>query len=230
LGYTGNPVTSNDEWDPVYEIFDEVDMVLVPAGCFTMGSSRGYEEEQPAHEQCFDEPYWIDLYEVTNDQYGSTGEFGGANRPRERANWFDAVEFCESRGARLPTEPEWEYAARGPDGLNYPWGNSFDGSNVVYEDNSGDETSTVGSRPGGVSWVGAYDMSGNVWEWVSSTDDDYPYDPTDGRESDDDRESRHVLRGGSYRWDSSILRTAMRGWSLAYASDTDFGFRCVRDF
>jgi hypothetical protein len=221
------PVTSNAEWTPVIQEFDGVEMALVPAGCFMMG------EDGKGGEQCFEAPFWIDVTEVTNAQYGSSGRWSGDNLPRERVDWFDAVAHCEARGARLPTEAEWEYAARGPDGLVYPWGNEFVPDNVVYAGNSGGRTADVGSRPGGASWVGALDMSGNVWEWVSSVYEPYPYDPTDGREVDasSDSSSARGLRGGSWLDGfSNLLRGASRDRgnpSVVVGLD---GFRCARSY
>lgn len=158
-------VTRNSDWRPYLEEFSDVSMALVPAGCFQMGSTDGDSDERPVHEVCFEEPFWIDVYEVTNEQFGSTGcgETSSApDQPRNCVNWFDATAHCESRGARLPTEAEWEYAARGPDGLVYPWGNEFVADFVVYKDNSGGRTWQVGSKPAGKSWAGVYDLSGNV--------------------------------------------------------------------
>jgi len=125
-------VEINAEWEPYSQEFDGFEMVLVPAGCFIMGSPVGGEEdERPALQRCFTSPFWIDRFEVTNAQYGSTGEFSGNNHPRDSVNWSQAVNFCRSRGARLPYEEEWEYAARGPDALEYPWGVGFIEENVV---------------------------------------------------------------------------------------------------
>jgi serine/threonine protein kinase/Tol biopolymer transport system component len=221
--------SSNRDWTPVIQDFDGVEMVLVPAGCFMMGSEDGGNGERPVHEICFEEPFWIDRTEVTNAQYGSSGEFSGDNRPRENVTWFNARDFCESRGARLPTEAEWEYAARGPEGWTYPWGNEFVSDNVVWDENSGGHTAEVSSRPGGASWVGALDMSGNVWEWVSSLHEPYPYSASDGRESNIGTSSARVLRAGA--WSGSnpdLLRAAYRvsrdpgSWNLVW------GFRCAR--
>ncbi len=122
LGFPGNPVTKNTDWSPQYQTFGGYEMALVPVGCFMMGSNDGEEDEKPVNQQCFDQPYWIDHYEVTNKQYASEGYFKGDNRPRDSVTWFDAHDFCEKRGARLPTEREGEYATRGPDNLIYPWG------------------------------------------------------------------------------------------------------------
>jgi formylglycine-generating enzyme required for sulfatase activity len=179
-------VGANEQWQPMYRDFDGVEMVLVPAGCFTMGSESGGEDEFPSSRQCFDVPFWIDRTEVTNTQFGSEGYFTGPNRPRDTVSYPEAVSHCASRGARLPTEAEWEYAARGPNSWMYPWGNSFEHNFVVYTASADFETADVGSRPEGASWVGAVDLSGNLWEWTSSIYNEdyypYPYDATDGRE------------------------------------------------
>jgi formylglycine-generating enzyme required for sulfatase activity len=266
LGYPGSPVTSNADWEPVIEEFDDVVMALVPVGCFMMGSTeeeidyamalcesaRGehacerdwFEDQAPQHAMCFDEPFWIDVYEVTNTQYGSSGVWSDGNLPRENVNWYEAAAHCESRGARLPTEAEWEYAARGPDGLIFPWGNAFDGTRLNYCDanctyNMPDIdvddgyrfTAPVGSFPGGVSWVGAHDMSGNIWEWTSSLHESYPFDAEDGREvaeSSADDSVRMVLRGGSWSYFSYDMCAAYRGRDLPSTSYVDIGFRCVR--
>lgn len=226
-------VNANAEWTPVVETFDGVEMVLVPAGCFMMGSNEGDNDEQPVHEQCFDEPFWIDRFEVTNAQYGSSGRWSDDDRPRETIDWSDAKTHCEGRGARLPTEAEWEYAARGPDSLVYPWGDDFVADNVVYVENSGGETAEVGTRPAGASWVGAHDMSGNVREWTSTIYDveafPYPYNSADGREDGNRLDVRRVLRGGSFVVTSYNLRSASRGRSYPDSGSTfGVGFRCAR--
>jgi formylglycine-generating enzyme required for sulfatase activity len=256
-------VSANDEWTPVIREFDGVPMALVPAGCFTMGSTDeqidyavdqlldkrpAYSDEQPAHEQCFSEPFWIDVYEVTNEQYGSYGAWKGDDLPREQISWFDSAAHCESRGARLPTEAEWEYAARGPDSLVFPWGNEFDGSllnhcdlnciadSVHWADTRYDDgylrTAPVGSYPGGASWVSALDMSGNLWEWVGSLYDPYPYRADDGRETDANGDSTgfRAVRGGSWHCPASSNRPASRNQHPPADTTTLFGFRCARSF
>lgn len=184
----------NKDWTPVFKVFNGTRMALVPAGCFMMGSAVGDKDNRPPNKVCFDTPFWIDVTPVTNREYGSFGAYNGANYPRESVTWFDADKYCQERGARLPTEAEWEYAARGPDALAYPWGNNFDVTRLNFCDfrctgpfrdpTSGDgytNTSPVGTYPGGVSWVGTLDMSGNVWQWTGSIYDLYPYVATDGR-------------------------------------------------
>jgi len=228
-------VKTNAEWEIYIEMFDGVEMVLVPAGCFMMGSDDGETDEAPAHEQCFDAPFWIDRYEVTNEQYGSVGCPARSSAPEQPVNcvsWFDAKAHCESRAARLPTEREWEYAARGPDHLIFPWGDDWEPDAANWINTSGEATYAVGSFPDGVSWVGSYDMSGNVWEWVSTIYDafPYPYDADDGREDDNDQSSTRVIRGGSFYDIEAALRTMDRSRNSPDFDFVFFGFRCVRDF
>jgi formylglycine-generating enzyme required for sulfatase activity len=222
-----------------YTFDDGVPMVQVPAGCFMMGSNDGDGDERPQHQQCFSAPFWIDRTEVTQADFTRLGGvqaeqsyFAGADRPVEQITWFEARDFCALRGARLPTEAEWEYAARGPHGLAYPWGNAWNEDNAVWGGNSGGQTAPVGSRPAGRSWVGADDMIGNVWEWTSSLYEPYPYAAGDGREADTGTSTdvRRVVRGGSwFNYDAGSLRAAYRGWAVPGGwVGYNFGFRCAR--
>ncbi len=260
----------NDDWEPFTWEFDSVPMVLVPAGCFMMGSTaeqidvafemcqqdqtlyecerRWFDDETPAHVICFDQPFWIDKYEVSNDQYGEpttkcksfSWEPG---QPRVCVNWADARDYCAARGARLPTEAEWEYAARGPDAPIFPWGDLFRGDwvnfcdvnceyddrrNTAYDDHVR-RIARVWGYPQGASWVGALNMIGNVWEWTSTngeTDFTYPYVADDGREDLTDTSVDRVLRGGSYAMTSYVMRAANRHPDLG--SWHSNGMRCVR--
>lgn len=242
-------VSSNADWEPYIQEFNGVQMALVPAGCFMMGNENGNSDEQPVREMCFDQPFWIDVYEVTNEQYG--GAHGSwlsyssdNNQPRIGVSWFESITYCESREARLPTEAEREYAARGPDELVYPWGNSFDGTLInfcdkncdfVWAEKSVDDgyqyAAPVGSYLGGVSWVGAFDLGGNVWEWVNSLYMDYPYDPNDGREIIDYSNNNYrSIRGGSWYVSRSDARSAYRFKGYPSNSFYDLGFRCARDY
>jgi formylglycine-generating enzyme required for sulfatase activity len=234
----GLVVTENSDWTPVEHDFDGVTMVLVPAGCFDMGTVDGAPDEKPVAHVCLDAPYWIDKTEVTQAQFAAHGgikpnpdTFTGDNRPIENVYWWNARKYCNTRGGRLPTEGEWEYAARGPDSLIYPWGNEFISDNVVYGENSGAQTADVGSRPSGDTWVGAQDMIGNVWEWTISQFLPYPYDPADGRNVD--TESRldvfHSLRGGSWRFAADFQRAAFRIGTV-HETAADYGVRCARSF
>lgn len=223
------PVAANADWEPVSETFADVEMVLVPAGCFMMGHEAGRRDERPAHEVCFDAPYWIDRYEVTNGQFGSVGNFEGDQRPRENLTWFEARDYCAEREARLPTEAEWEYAARGPDSLLYPWGADLDPDLLVFDQNSGSQTAEVGSRAGGESWVGAVDMSGNVFEWVSSAYANYPYDADDGREDLSDESVDRVFRSGIFSYVDFGTSAPIRFRNPPDTRDWFVGFRCARD-
>jgi formylglycine-generating enzyme required for sulfatase activity len=255
------------QWVPVEREFNSVTMVFVPAGCFTMGTSEqaGYEaiselgvepmwivREQPAHQYCLDAPFWIDLIEVTNQQFadfdGQSEEphaRTGDNRPRTLLTWEEALSFCWLRGGRLPTEAEWEYAARGPNGYLFPWGSYWGATNVM---NSDDELAAAGSHPQDVSWVGALDMAGSVSEWVNTIYGKYdvavnafailygyPYNPNDGREDLSYETSSslyyRVLKGGNINSGTpGAYRSAMRRWEQPGIAYTNVGVRCVRDF
>jgi formylglycine-generating enzyme required for sulfatase activity len=256
------------QWEPriiVEEIKGmQIEMVEVPPGCFMMGSVAG-GNEVPIHEQCFDKSFYIDRYEVTQAQFialdGVMVEdfaFSGEDRPVETINWFEARDFCAARGARLPTEREWEYAARGPDSLTYPWSNVFVPENIVYNRVESQGTADVvdedgnPARPNGASWVGAMDLIGNVYEFTSTRFDDlnlsqqtndyqglfpYPYVPDDGREEDETlSEARNrgavyglrVVRGGSWILTGTYLRAAARSGYIPASSYNFTGFRCAR--
>ena len=224
------PLVSNRDWMPVELDFGGVTMVLVPVGCFQMGSNNG-GDEQPVHEQCVTEPFWLDKYEVTNALYGSVSGCWystEADQPRNCVSWLDAQAFCEARGGTLPSEMQWEYAARGVESWEYPWGNDYDAERVIGEDDPtyGDNrTAPVGSRPDGASWVGAMDMSGNVWEWTSTAYLDYPYTQED--EQPNNSNISRVLRGGSFVDSAGDLRSANRGYVYPAGDDDSAGFRCA---
>lgn len=223
-------VISNEEWTPQVERFDSIQYAMVPAGCFNMGTDDASDAEKPINEQCFDQPFWIGLTEVTNDQYGTDGSFSPDDYPRNYVTWFQAQSFCQSLGARLPTEAEWEYAARGPNGYKYPFGDVFLPGFVIHVDNAAGPES-VGSQREGASWVGAFDMSGNIREWTSSAYLDYPYNTRDGREDPSPAgDPRRVVRGGSYMSGRDTVRLTMREWYDWNHDTADIGFRCARDF
>ncbi|MCA0456101.1 MAG: formylglycine-generating enzyme family protein [Chloroflexi bacterium] len=223
------PVTANADWTPVEQTVDGVVMVQVPPGCFMMGSDAGRRDERPASQVCFTAPYWIDKTEVTNKQFGSEGAFPGDNQPRGNLLWSEARDFCVSRGGRLPTEAEWEYAGRGPDNLMYPWGSDLVGDFLVFDQNNNNQTAEVGSKPDGASWVGALDMAGNVWEWVSSAYARYPYTATDGREDLADTTVDRVYRGGVHNYIDFGAGMTSRFSADQETRDWFVGFRCVKD-
>jgi formylglycine-generating enzyme required for sulfatase activity len=243
----------NRDWQPYIATFADLripDMpfCLVPVGTFNMGSNE-YDREKPVHPQTIPQPYWIAQYPVTNAQWQQAVAAGAVKQPKAGdtlkwyndpamsaapvvgIDWFMARDFAAWMGCRLPTELEWEYAARGVESLRYPWGEDWNPDIPVWSQNSGGRPAVVTTRPEGQSWVGAQHLSGNVWEWTSSEFKAYPYRSDDGRERDtgSSTDVLRVLRGGS--WDGSnsdYLRAGYRNW---YSPDYGYyglGFRCAR--
>jgi iron(II)-dependent oxidoreductase len=228
-----------------------VPMSLVAAGCFQMGNDlealyytlentvvygigQGGPGVPDGGRQCINS-FYMDVYEVTQRQFRDLGglaallpAFSGDDRPRENVTWYEANAFCASRGARLPTEAEWEYAARGPENRFFPWGNSWNSGNLVWKENSGNQTANVGSYPGGTSWSGIQDMLGNVEEWTSSQYQlPYPYVPAISDQPPVDPSTRMSMRGLSYTAGSQYPRSASRSWLEAGLATQRVGFRCV---
>lgn len=234
ISETGEPTElTNTSWKPVIQEFDSVKMVQVPAGCFMMGSETGEPDEMPVHEVCLD-TFWMDRTEVTNAQFaafggqaGRNGKWTEDNYPRESITWDEAQAFCESRGGRLPTEAEWEYAARGPEGWIYPWGNEFGDYNAVYSETADNRTRDVTSHLGGASWVGALDMIGNVYEWTADWYGPYSEEKQVNPTGPESGKSR-TLRGGAYYLDETQLWAANRAKDIPGDKGSTIGFRCVR--
>jgi len=237
---------------------DGAEMVYVPAGEFLMGSEDedAFDDEKPEHTVYLD-AYWIYQTEVTNAQYRQCVDEGECDVPSNvdqfnnpdlddhpvvYVSWFDADAYCQWAGGRLPTEAEWEKAARGTDGRKFPWGDTgvtgekanYCDVNCEYEwlDESQDDgykrTAPVGSYPDGASPYGALDMAGNVWEWVGDwyDEDYYSQSPSINPQGPDSGEYR-VLRGGSWSGNGRGLRASARGWYYPEVGD-GFGFRCFR--
>jgi formylglycine-generating enzyme required for sulfatase activity len=248
---------------------DGMVMVYVPSGTFQMGSTDAdldyvvqqlckyqsgcgralFGDEQPAHPVTL-RGFWIDRTEVSYGQYRKCYEEGvcrdagceeGISHPAICVGWEDAKTYCEWAGGRLPTEAEWEFAARGPDERMFPWGDTFDGTRLNFCDANCDkdwkateyndgypDTAPVGSYQAGRSWCGALDMAGNAWEWVGDwyyqnyyrlSPQQNPTGPMSG--------SFRVLRGGS--WDSApqSVRSTVRLKGTPGHQDFTFGFRCA---
>lgn len=230
------------------------EMVLIPSGPFMMGCNEAVDKECKRDEKPYhsvDVPtFKIDKYEVTAAEYGScvaaTGctaastadgcnydVMGRENHPINCVDWKQAKAYCAWAGKKLPTEAEWEKAARGTDGRKYPWGNdALDCNRAVHSAKgcSNMDTAVVGSKPLGASPYGALDMVGNVSEWV---EDDYHSDYSgvsiDGSVwIDNPRSTYRVSRGGSWHYDDSkTLRASSRVWGTPMGSGPDGGFRCA---
>lgn len=182
-------------------------LVLVQGGTFTMGSME-YRDERPPHSVTL-APYLLGKHPVTNQQvdafvrdskYRAERDWHrharDGNAPAAGVSWRDAVAYCDWAGLRLPSEPEWEFAARGLEGREFPWGDAWDPQRLAWAGNWQGHPVAVGSQPRGASPCGCRDMAGNVWEWCSSKYRPYPYDSEDGREDRGSNDER-VLRGGS---------------------------------
>ncbi len=220
-------------------------MALVPRGEFVMGSNERWDDEAPEYIESV-ETFHIDLHEVTNANYhlfasATKREFpyhwsegnipaGKEDHPVIYVSWHDANAYCKWSGKRLPTEQEWEKAARGENGNIYPWGNewSLDKSNNPYKGSTG--TQPVGSYPEGRSPYGLYNMSGNVWEWVDSFYLPHPGNTIPRAEYGKDK---RVLKGGS--WFDCLsygcglsAPTFNRSFFTPEVKNNSFGFRCAK--
>jgi formylglycine-generating enzyme required for sulfatase activity len=232
-----------------------MEFCLVPAGEFQMGSlrGRGKDDESPQHSVYLD-AYYIGRYPVTNAQYArfvqetdhqvpfgssssakaynwhqrrKTPPKGKEDHPVVLVSWRDAMTYCKWAGLRLPTEAEWEKAARGLEGQTYPWGDEWNARLCnSFEGGEGGTTPVGMYSPEGDSPYGCADMAGNVWEWSSSLKKWYPYGANDGRE-DLDVDGFRVLRGGSFEdWGGGVRCAYRSGYNPNYGYEL-IGFRAV---
>ena len=225
---------------------DGAPMVLVPKGEFIMGSEPGafiFGDNETPQRRVFLDAFYIDKFEVTNALFNKRfapksdyrGNFSGDRQPVVGVSWFQAKSYCASVEKRLPTEAEWEKAARGTDGRLYPWGGRPADcalavmGGTVPSCNRGYATWEVGSRPGGASPWGAMDMAGNVTEWVAdrygekyyrSAPLKNPKGPAAG--------GLRVLKGGAWFNSSQLLRAAFRTGYAPENANHGIGFRCVK--
>jgi formylglycine-generating enzyme required for sulfatase activity len=222
---------------------DGMTLVCVPAGEFTMGSQNGSDDEQPVHAVTLD-AYWIDQTEVTNAMVrkcvrakqcshpdGDPYYISSTTRqhPVAHVSWEDANAYCTWVGRRLPTEAEWEKAARGVDGRTYPWGDQTPDCTLANYGGCFGQKSAVGSYPAGASPYNALDMAGNVWEWVadwygadyytSQLEWNNPLGPATG--------DAHSMRGGFWSGDEAFMRASVRSRHISSDRYDYIGFRCV---
>ena len=240
------PVESHSRGSHDRPLAVTADMVEIPAGPFIMGYDHRWPDEGPMHDESIDHAYWMDKYEVTNETYRRFVEAAGRPSPNhwvggafakgeERlpvvyVTWYDADAYCRWAGKRLPTESEWEKAARGTDGRLFPWGNTFDPKKANSPQSGIGHLTPVGTFPAGKSPYGLYDMAGNVWEWTASWY--LPY-PGNTHPTVNYGEQYKVVRGGSYV-DCSFYRCGLsapvfnRGFFKRETKNNGFGFRCAR--
>jgi formylglycine-generating enzyme required for sulfatase activity len=218
---------------------DNSEMALVPAGEFVMGSEK-IPNERPAHKVLVKD-FYMDKLEVTNRQYQLFCQAAGRQCPihmtdnkiaagREKhpvnnVSFFDAEAYCQWAGKRLPTEAEWEKAARGADARVYPWGSGWDQNLSNNRTSAREDTLPVGSIPGGASPYGLLDMAGNVWEWTDGWYKSYPGAPV----SFDETGKSRVTRGGAYFYSIELLRTSYRHPLPPDDASEHGGFRCAAD-
>ena len=228
-------------------------MVSVPAGSFTMGDDNGDDDAKPAHQVTLD-GYWIDKNLVTVAMYqkfctatgrkmppepnghlpdGTPYQWGWADHqdhPIVNVTWDDAKAYADWAGAQLPTEAQWEKAARGTDGRTYPWGNDWDTGKLWSSvDGQKHGTAPVGTFPEGASPYGALDMAGNVWEWCSDYygKDYYKNSPAQNPTGPRYSETR-VLRGGSWYFYGEFFFRCSDRFSVDPSGRGSYdGFRCV---
>ncbi|MEK7767458.1 MAG: SUMF1/EgtB/PvdO family nonheme iron enzyme, partial [bacterium] len=220
-----------------------VDMVFVPGGDYEIGTDSGPLFSRPRHRVRV-RAFSLDRTEVTNAAYlrfvtrtgnpppshwkGGRYPDGEDAHPVVHVTWFDALASARWAGKRLPTEFEWEAAARGRDHRRYPWGPEWDGgrANAVSLVRIGGGPRPVGSFPYGASPVGALDMAGNVWEWTASWFLPYPGNPVELSEFG---EKFRVRRGGSWRRNRTLAITSVRDFLSPDKHADDVGFRCAKD-
>ncbi|WP_447970685.1 formylglycine-generating enzyme family protein [Nitrospira sp. M1] len=253
---------SEDSGSDVEEKFGS--MILIPAGEFTMGDNDHHGNEQPEHQVWLDD-YFIDRFEVTMSDYQKFLDDNmkleppplwddglafneAADRPAVGVTWEAANKYCEWAGKRLPTEAEWEKAARGTDGRRYPWGHMQPFVDIARYNlgitgwvsytltlasvRSGVKGMSVrhGLKTGGKSPYGLYHMSGNAAEWVSDWYDRYYYeDSPEKNPQGPESGTRKVLRGGSWEDEPRNIRVTARSKAEPEFTDLTIGFRCAKN-
>ena len=222
-------------------------MVFLKGGCFTMGNNYAQVDEAPEHEVCLDD-FYMDKYEVTQSRWEkrvkfNPSKFTGSDLPVEQINYYDVQKFIsKSEGqCNLPTEAQWEYAARGRAEARYFWGNMMNDEYAWFEDNSGGKTQPVGQKK--PNQFGLYDMAGNVWEWTSDWYDAAYQRGKQNNPTGVPEGEFKVIRGGAFDSSAGALRITNRTWvhprnrmfpkvttygQVINAIYNFIGFRCVQ--
>lgn len=227
---------------------DEREMVQIPEGPFVMGSKDGDPDEAPEH-QAYLSTYYIDKKEVTQGEYDrfiratkrgkpfipvfedDQSKILKPELPAIGMSWADADAYCRWAGKRLPTEAEWEKAGRGEGRRRYPWGDQFGAgnANVDGEEDGFKYLAPPGSFEAGRSPYGAYDMTGNVAEWVADTYKEDYYQKAPYRNPVGPEEGQHkVIRGGSWRETEHNARLSKRFQAKMWRTDSTIGIRCAK--
>ena len=205
-------------------------MMLVPAGKFIMGTDGASPDERPQREVYVD-AFYIDKFEVTNQEFKAVFALRKFSKDQERfpvvgISFNQATGYAQKVGKRLPTEAEWEKAARGTDGREYPWGMEFDASRCNFSETGVNDVVRVGTHRPGASPYGCMDMAGNAYEWTS---DWYQAYPGNTDVTKDYGQVFRVLRGGSFASDRFMVRCARRHYDRMGSAGHDYGFRCAKD-
>lgn len=237
----------------------DMDFVRIPDGHFLMSSGDSeFSQEKPLHKVYLDE-YWISKFPITNMQYIAFLEYARRyslrmtyryqikkidslkeklNYPIADVDWYDARDFCQwvteitGKNVRLPTETEWEKAARGTDGREYPWGNNQPNSSLCnFTRNIGTTTPVDRYSPACDSPYGVVDMVGNIWEWTGNiwyvSNTDKSDSRIDNYRDKDDSKRHRILKGGSWLEASNLISISYRSWYNQGYSSINIGFRCV---
>ena len=234
----------NGYWEAYYP--NGIVMVYIPPGKFTMGSNDGQDNEKPPHEVYLD-GYWMGKYEVTFDQYDQYCKetktkspddegWGREKRPVISVSWHDAIAYCDwlshktGLSFKLPTEAQWEKAARGSDSRKYPWGSREPEKKIANFGLYISQTTPVGSYPDGASPYGLLDMAGNVLEWCNDwySSDYYKNSPPKNPPGPDSG-THHVIRGSGWSYTAGSLRCANRGYDGPSDHDFRLGIRLCQD-
>lgn len=222
---------------------DASQLLRIPGGEFLMGSDD-YSVERPPHRVRVD-PFWIGRTEVTNAMYqrfrSATGHrapafaneelHNGDDQPVVGVDYKDATAYCRWAGGRLPTEAEWEFAARGTDGRVYPWGNDFPSRDRAVHGlifGRGGNAAAVGTTPGDVSPFGVMDMAGNVMEWCSDWYAPYAVEPQQNP-TGPPQGTRRIMRGSCWAYQPQSLRTTERWQTVPHQKISMCGFRLAVD-